>query len=152
MMVRKVCKCQPRNREETGTYIHLTADQIYRWLPNWKFGKMAEKLIDWLQSKTVYTDYLIKMDEDDEKVEVDGQLTAESIKSISESMGISNLNDEAINLLIDDGTYRLKQLAQVSDVLHVYRLVSDTSGQLRSQNRTNTLILQVWKNKNCSPI
>ena len=102
---------------------------------------MAEKLIDWLQSKTVYTDYLIKMDEDDEKVEVDGQLTAESIKSISESMGISNLNDEAINLLIDDGTYRLKQLAQVSDVLHVYRLVSDTSRQLRSQNRTNTLIL-----------
>lgn len=81
------------------------------------------------------------MDEDNEKVEVDGQLTAESIKSISESMGISNLNDEAINLLIDDGTYRLKQLAQVSDVLHVYRLVSGTSGQLRSQNRTNTLIL-----------
>ena len=57
------------------------------------------------------------MEEDDEKVEVDGQLTAESIKSISESMGISNLNDEAINLLIDDGTYRLKQLAQVSDEL-----------------------------------
>ena len=54
------------------------------------------------------------MDEDDDKVEVDGQLTAESIKLISESMGISNLNDEAINLLIDDGTYRLKQLAQVS--------------------------------------
>ncbi|KAL9965693.1 hypothetical protein ACROYT_G029531 [Oculina patagonica] len=54
------------------------------------------------------------MDEDDDKVEVDGQLIAESIKSISESMGISNLNDEAINLLIDDGTYRLKQLAQES--------------------------------------
>ena len=53
------------------------------------------------------------MDEDDDKVEVDGQLIAESVKSISESMGISNLNDEAINLLIDDGTYRLKQLTQV---------------------------------------
>ena len=59
------------------------------------------------------------MDEDDDKVEVDGQLTAESIKLISESMGISSLNDEAINLLIDDGTYRLKQLAQVSDSLYI---------------------------------
>lgn len=54
------------------------------------------------------------MEDDDEKVEVEGQLTAESIKLISESMGISNLNDEVINLLIDDGTYRLKQLAQES--------------------------------------
>lgn len=54
------------------------------------------------------------MDEDDERTEVDGQLTIESIKLISESMGISNLNEEAINLLIDDGTYRLKQLAQES--------------------------------------
>lgn len=54
------------------------------------------------------------MDEDDERTEVDGQLTIESVKLISESMGISNLNEEAINLLIDDGTYRLKQLAQVS--------------------------------------
>lgn len=54
------------------------------------------------------------MDEDDERAEVEGQLTAESIKLISESMGISNLNDEAINLLMDDGTYRLKQLAQES--------------------------------------
>ena len=53
------------------------------------------------------------MEDDDERVEVDGQLTAESIKLISESMGIPNLNDEALNLLIDDGTYRLKQLAQV---------------------------------------
>lgn len=64
------------------------------------------------------------MDEDDDKVEVDGQLTAESIKLISESMGISNLNDEAINLLIDDGTYRLKQLAQVSDLLHQFTCIS----------------------------
>ena len=54
------------------------------------------------------------MEDDDDKVEVEGQLTAESIKLISESMGISNLNDEAISLLIDDGTYRLKQLAQVN--------------------------------------
>ena len=53
------------------------------------------------------------MEDDDEKVEVEGQLTAETIKLISESMGISNLNDEVINLLVDDGTYRLKQLAQV---------------------------------------
>ena len=84
------------------------------------------------------------MDEDDDKVEVDGQLTAESIKLISESMGISNLNDEAINLLIDDGTYRLKQLAQVSDSLSlIYRLVLGTAELLRSQNRTNTLISKV---------
>ncbi|XP_074633099.1 transcription initiation factor TFIID subunit 6-like [Acropora palmata] len=54
------------------------------------------------------------MEDDDEKVEVEGQLTAETIKLISESMGISNLNDEVINLLVDDGTYRLKQLAQES--------------------------------------
>lgn len=54
------------------------------------------------------------MEDDDERIEVDGQLTAESIKLISESMGIPNLNDEAMNLLIDDGTYRLKQLAQES--------------------------------------
>lgn len=54
------------------------------------------------------------MEDDDDKTEVEGQLTAESIKLISESMGISSLNDEAINLLIDDGTYRLKQLAQES--------------------------------------
>ena len=53
------------------------------------------------------------MEDDDEKVEVEGQLTAETIKLISEAMGISNLNDEVINLLVDDGTYRLKQLAQV---------------------------------------
>ena len=78
------------------------------------------------------------MDEDDDKVEVDGQLTAESIKLISESMGISNLNDEAINLLIDDGTYRLKQLAQVSEVLHVCSLVLSTTGKPRSKNITRT--------------
>ena len=83
------------------------------------------------------------MDEDDDKVEVDGQLTAESIKLISESMGISNLNDEAINLLIDDGTYRLKQLAQVSEVLHVYSLVLSTTGKPRSKNITSTLISKV---------
>ena len=53
------------------------------------------------------------MEDDDEKVEVEGQLTAESIKTIAESIGIPNLNDETISLLIDDGTYRLKQLTQV---------------------------------------
>ena len=58
------------------------------------------------------------MEDDDEKVEVEGQLTAETIKLISESMGISNLNDEVINLLVDDGTYRLKQLAQVIYSMH----------------------------------
>lgn len=104
---------------------------------------MAEKMADWVEFKTVHI--VVKMDEDDDKVEVDGQLTAESIKLISESMGISNLNDEAINLLIDDGTYRLKQLAQVSDVFHVYRLVLGTTGQPRSQNRTSTLISKVWE-------
>ena len=79
---------------------------------------MAEKMADWQFNSKANT-ARIKMDEDDDKVEVDGQLTAESIKLISESMGISNLNDEAINLLIDDGTYRLKQLAQVRIVFSV---------------------------------
>lgn len=45
------------------------------------------------------------MDEDDDKVEVDGQLIVESIKLILEFMGILNFNDEVINLLIDDGIY-----------------------------------------------
>ena len=53
------------------------------------------------------------MEDDDDRTEVEGQLTAESIKLISESVGISSLNDEALNLLIDHGTYRLKQLTQV---------------------------------------
>ena len=54
------------------------------------------------------------MEDDEDRTEVEGQLTAKSIKLISESVGISSLNDEALNLLIDDGTYRLKQLTQVS--------------------------------------
>lgn len=45
---------------------------------------------------------------------VDGQLTPESIKVIAESVGIANLNHEAIALIVDEGTYRLKQLAQVT--------------------------------------
>ena len=67
-----------------------------------------QTVLEWKAHQIVFT-----MEDDDEKVEVEGQLTAESIKLISESMGISNLNDEVINLLVDDGTYRLKQLAQV---------------------------------------
>ena len=67
-----------------------------------------QTVLEWKTHQIVFT-----MEDDDEKVEVEGQLTAETIKLISESMGISNLNDEVINLLVDDGTYRLKQLAQV---------------------------------------
>ena len=67
-----------------------------------------QTVLEWKAHQIVFT-----MEDDDEKVEVEGQLTAETIKLISESMGISNLNDEVINLLVDDGTYRLKQLAQV---------------------------------------
>ena len=67
-----------------------------------------QTVLKWKAHQIVFT-----MEDDDEKVEVEGQLTAETIKLISESMGISNLNDEVINLLVDDGTYRLKQLAQV---------------------------------------
>lgn len=44
---------------------------------------------------------------------VDSQLTPESIKVIAESAGIANLNHEAITLLVDEGTYRLKQISQV---------------------------------------
>ena len=62
------------------------------------------------------------MEDDEDRTEVEGQLTAESIKLISESVGISSLNDEALNLLIDDGTYRLKQLTQVSWIELMARL------------------------------
>lgn len=48
---------------------------------------------------------------DEESVE--SQLTPESIKVIAESVGIANLNHEAITLLMDEGTYRLKQITQV---------------------------------------
>ena len=63
-----------------------------------------------------------RMEDDEDRTEVEGQLTAESIKLISESVGISSLNDEALNLLIDDGTYRLKQLTQVSWIELMARL------------------------------
>ena len=54
------------------------------------------------------------MAEQDEASEVvEGQLSCESIKVIAQSVGISNLNDEAVALLADEGTYRLKQLTQV---------------------------------------
>lgn len=49
---------------------------------------------------------------DEENVE--SQLTAESVKVIAESVGIANLNHEAINLLVEEGTYRLKQITQVT--------------------------------------
>ena len=56
------------------------------------------------------------MAEEEEVTEVEAQLSHESIKLIAESVGVpsSGLSDEAINLLIDDGTYRLKDLAQVA--------------------------------------
>ena len=53
------------------------------------------------------------MADQDETAEVEGQLTSESIKVIDQSIGISNLNDEAVALLVDEGTYRVKQLTQV---------------------------------------
>lgn len=88
------------------------------------------------------------MEDDDDRTEVEGQLTAESIKLISESVGISSLNDEALNLLIDDGTYRLKQLTQVSWIELMARLCWTGLKQLRCK------LLQHlnFKTKNCGKI
>lgn len=43
-------------------------------------------------------------------------LSVESMKIIAESVGVSNLSDEAAKLLADDVTYRLKTLIQVSKI------------------------------------
>ncbi|EDO45275.1 predicted protein [Nematostella vectensis] len=51
---------------------------------------------------------------EDEVESVDSQLIAESIKVIAESIGVRNLNHEAIGTLMEEGTYRLKQLTQES--------------------------------------
>ena len=56
----------------------------------------------------------LNMSDQEETTEVEGQLTIESIKVIAQSVGISNLNDEAVAVLVDEGTYRVKQLAQVN--------------------------------------
>jgi len=42
-----------------------------------------------------------------------GNLTSESVKVISESIGISGLPDAAGTYLAEDCTYRLKQIVQV---------------------------------------
>lgn len=68
-------------------------------------------------------------DVDDETVE--GQLTPESIKVIAESVGIANLNHEAINLLMDEGTYRLKQITQVlNDWSFVYVMIAQIDKEI----------------------
>ncbi|GIX83817.1 transcription initiation factor TFIID subunit 6 [Caerostris extrusa] len=41
-------------------------------------------------------------------------ITIESVKTIVESVGVSNLSDEAAKLLADDVTYRIKTLIQDS--------------------------------------
>lgn len=52
----------------------------------------------------------LKMAEKDGKL--NGQLTAESVKVVAESVGISGLPDTAATYLAEDCTYRLKQIVQ----------------------------------------
>lgn len=45
--------------------------------------------------------------------EVDNDLTVESIKTISSSYGITKLTDDALQYLLDDVNFRLKEVSQV---------------------------------------
>lgn len=52
-------------------------------------------------------------DKTDKEVKQNAHLSAESIKVIAESIGISGLPDAAGTYLAEDCTYRLKQIVQV---------------------------------------
>jgi len=42
-----------------------------------------------------------------------GSFTAESVKVVAESIGVSGLTDDALHYMADDVTYRLKFVVQV---------------------------------------
>ena len=46
--------------------------------------------------------------------ELDNDISVESIKTIASSYGITKLNDEALQFLLDDVNFRLKEISQVS--------------------------------------
>ena len=45
--------------------------------------------------------------------ELENDITVESIKTIASSYGITKLNDEALQFLLDDVNFRLKEISQV---------------------------------------
>ncbi len=45
--------------------------------------------------------------------ELDNDISVESIKTIASSYGITKLNDEALQFLLDDVNFRLKEVSQV---------------------------------------
>ena len=45
--------------------------------------------------------------------ELDNDISVESIKTIATSYGITKLNDEALQFLLDDVNFRLKEISQV---------------------------------------
>ena len=46
--------------------------------------------------------------------ELENDISVESIKTIASSYGITKLNDEALQYLLDDVNFRLKEISQVS--------------------------------------
>ena len=50
--------------------------------------------------------------------ELDNDISVESIKTIASSYGITKLNDEALQFLLDDVNFRLKEISQVKVVWH----------------------------------
>ena len=52
-------------------------------------------------------------DKEHKEVKIGNHLTAESIKTVSEAVGIVGLPDDAATQLAEDCTYRLKQVVQV---------------------------------------
>lgn len=45
--------------------------------------------------------------------ELENDISVESIKTIASSYGITKLNDEALQFLLDDVNFRLKEVSQV---------------------------------------
>ena len=56
-------------------------------------------------------------EKDKRELKVTSNLSLETVKVITESVGIGNLSDEACTLLAEDTTYRLKQMVQVCKLL-----------------------------------
>lgn len=46
--------------------------------------------------------------------ELENDISVESIKTIASSYGINKLSDEALQFLLDDVNFRLKEISQVS--------------------------------------
>lgn len=55
--------------------------------------------------------------------EAENDISVESIKTIASSYGITKLNDEALQFLLDDVNFRLKEISQVVDIYNFSRVV-----------------------------